>query len=207
YLSEEFMIRILIIDDDAGIRESLRQALEDEFRVSTADSAEDAVAELVLSRPDVLVLDESMAGLNGTGLLALLDPENIPPAVMLCGLPDIKLARKAWGLGAEDVLSKPCDLESLKLRLRQVSGRRRDRGLAEAPLALRGARAGAKVLDEEGSLAQKTRRFGRALIAEAVAECRGDRALAARRLQVTVPELGTLSAEFSETAARSDFSL
>ncbi len=198
------MFRVLVVDDEPQVREALRLALEDEFTVNAAASAEDAFAQLYLVRPDAMILDQNMAGLNGTGLLGLLDAESLaPPVIMLCGDPDVRLARKALGLGAEDVLAKPFDVAVLKERLRRVSNRRRARNEEEAPLALRGAWAAERCMDSGGSLEERTGRFGKALIAEAVAECWGDRGLAARMLQVSVPEMGALQAGFDASLPHS----
>ena len=131
------MKRVLVVDDEAGIRESLSLALRDEFEVSTAASAEEALDQIRRSPPEVMILDQGMPGLSGLGLLEMLDGQVLPGTVMLSGRLDVKLARQAMHLGAEDMMSKPFDVEQLKRMLHQASDHVRCDRPVVLPLALR----------------------------------------------------------------------
>lgn len=191
------MTSVLVVDDEASVREGLKLALSGEFTVSTAASAEEAFEKISRWHPETMVLDQNMPGLSGTGLLEKLAFGEAPATVFLSGRADVKLARQAMHLGAEDLLSKPCDIGALKLSLRQAAARVRGGRHEESPLALRAALAMRHAADGGGSLDEQTRRCGRAMVAEAVAECRGDRVSAAVRLGLSLPELVGLEADFA----------
>ncbi|MEI8359670.1 MAG: response regulator, partial [Deltaproteobacteria bacterium] len=57
--------RVLVVDDELGVRESLRLVLRDGFEVIPAESGEQALALLATERPDVVLLDILMPGIDG----------------------------------------------------------------------------------------------------------------------------------------------
>jgi DNA-binding NtrC family response regulator len=192
------MTKVLVVDDEAGIRESLSLALRDEFEVSTAASAEEALDQIRRSPPEVMVLDQSMPGLSGLGLLEMLDGQGVPGTVMLSGRMDVKLARRALHLGAEDMMSKPFDLVQLKRMLHQASDHVRCDHPADLPFALRGARAVGEASTQTTPLPVRSRWLSRTVVSEAISECRGDRVLAAQRLGMSAVELDEFSKELLE---------
>ncbi|HTB23045.1 MAG TPA: response regulator [bacterium] len=192
------MKKLLVVDDEAGIRESLSLALLDEFEVSTAASAEEALDQIGRSRPEVMVLDQSMPGLGGLGLLEKLGGQNVPGTVMLSGQVDVEMVRQAMHLGADDLLSKPFDVAELKRMLHQAAGHIRRDTATDLPLALRGARAVGQASAQTTPLPVRSRWLSRTMVAEAVSECRGDRELAAQRLGMNKAELDSVSEELLE---------
>lgn len=192
------MKKVLVVDDDAGIRESLSLALRDEFEVSTAASAEEALDQIRRSPPEVMILDQGMPGLSGLGLLEKLDGRGLPGTVMLSGRLDVKLARQAMHLGAEDMMSKPFDLVQLKRMLHQASDHVRCDRPVVLPLALRSGLAVKQASNQTTPLPVRSRWLSRTLVSEAISECRGDRALAAQRLGMSAVELDEFSAELLE---------
>jgi two-component system nitrogen regulation response regulator NtrX len=108
---------ILIVDDEAGIRESLSGILEDEgYDILTADSGEEAVRILKETSPDLIFLDIWLTGMDGIKTLQeikAMKPD--VPVIMISGHGSIELAVKATQTGAYDFLEKPLSLERVLL--------------------------------------------------------------------------------------------
>jgi len=109
--------KILVIDDEAGIRSSLKGILEDEgYKVKTVSSGENALA-LLKSEPfDLILLDIWLPEMNGIEVLEKIKAgnENIH-VVMITGHGSVESAVKATKLGAYDFLEKPLSLEKVVL--------------------------------------------------------------------------------------------
>ncbi|UCG85360.1 MAG: sigma-54-dependent Fis family transcriptional regulator, partial [Gemmatimonadota bacterium] len=117
------MMHILIVDDDATIRDSLSEALTDNATdVRTADDAERALALIGESPPDVVLSDVRMPGLDGLALLKLVR-ERAPTVdiILMTAFDDMPTVVTAMREGACDFLVKPLDLHDLRLVLRRVS--------------------------------------------------------------------------------------
>src|ERR671910_1458200 len=102
-------MRLLLVDDDAGFRELLRTTFEDvQVEVDEAGSAADAEARITASRPDVIVLDVGMPGMDGLAfcreLKASEDTRGIC-VVLLTGMEDVEDV--AGAAGADALLLKP----------------------------------------------------------------------------------------------------
>ncbi|HET8996768.1 MAG TPA: response regulator transcription factor [Acetobacteraceae bacterium] len=114
---------ILVVDDDARLRGLLSRYLAGEgFRVSTAESAEDARAKLRAINPDLLVLDVMMPGESGLTLTESLRRENghdLPVLLLTArGAPEDRIA--GFEAGADDYLGKPFEPRELVLRVRAL---------------------------------------------------------------------------------------
>ncbi len=104
--------RVLVVDDDASIRELLATALEDDgYEVVPATNGEDALSVVERWRPDVIVLDLMMPVMDGWTFAKRLRERHEIPIVVLSAAND--LARHAKTIGAADVLAKPLDLDQL----------------------------------------------------------------------------------------------
>jgi len=114
--------RILIVDDEQGIRATLGQLLEFEgYEVRAVGNAVDALAEYQKQRPDLVFLDVKMAGIDGVEALKKikeLDPSAI--VVMISGHATIQTAVEATQLGAYDILEKPLDTDRILVTLRNA---------------------------------------------------------------------------------------
>jgi two-component system nitrogen regulation response regulator NtrX len=101
--------RILIIDDEAGIRQSLKGLLEDEgCQVSTADSGEEGLAVIDRVEPDLILLDMVLGGIDGMEVLARLVERGVDcPVIMMSGQATLENAVRATRLGAYNFLEKP----------------------------------------------------------------------------------------------------
>ncbi len=104
----------LIVDDEAGVRESLSGILEDEgYEIITASSGEDAIELLRENSPDIIFLDVWLPGMDGLEtFLRIRDIIDIP-IIMISGHANIETAVMAIKLGAYDFLQKPLSLEKI----------------------------------------------------------------------------------------------
>jgi len=113
---------ILIVDDEEGIRFSLRGILEDEsYRISEAPSGEEALLLLAKECPDLVFLDIWMSGMDGMETLAKakkLYPDL--PIIMISGHGNIETAVQALRQGAHDFVEKPLSLEKILLATRHA---------------------------------------------------------------------------------------
>ncbi|MEK7403421.1 MAG: sigma-54 dependent transcriptional regulator [Gemmatimonadota bacterium] len=114
--------RVLIVDDEAGIRQALGQLLEFEgYEVRSAENATDGIGEYQKWRPHLVFLDVKMAGIDG--LEALKRLREIDPAavvVMVSGHATIQTAVEATQRGAYDILEKPLDTDRILVTLRNA---------------------------------------------------------------------------------------
>ena len=117
------MIRkILIVDDEQGIRAALGQLLEFEgFDVRTAANAVDGLSEYGRFHPHLVFMDVKMAGIDGLEALRKLreqDPNAV--VVMISGHATIQTAVEATQRGAYDILEKPLDTDRILVTLRNA---------------------------------------------------------------------------------------
>ncbi len=114
--------RVLVVDDEPGIRSALGQLLEFEgYEVRTAANAVDGIAEYARFRPHLVFQDVKMAGIDGVEALKKLkevDPGAI--VVMISGHATIQTAVEATQLGAYDILEKPLDTDRILVTLRNA---------------------------------------------------------------------------------------
>jgi two-component system nitrogen regulation response regulator NtrX len=114
--------RILIVDDEPGIRQAVKQVLEyEDMEVRTAGSGGEAITLYSEFRPQVVFLDVKMAGLDGLetlGRLRDLDPGAV--VVMISGHGTITTAVQATQRGAFDFLEKPLDADRLLVTVRNA---------------------------------------------------------------------------------------
>lgn len=113
---------VLVIDDEEGIRESLKGILEDEgYEVLVAESAEEGLRLFEQYSPDLVLLDIWLPGIDGIEALRLIrDKRPYIPVIMISGHGTIELAVKASKLGAYDFLEKPLSLERVLLTVKRA---------------------------------------------------------------------------------------
>jgi two-component system, NtrC family, nitrogen regulation response regulator NtrX len=109
--------RVLIVDDEPGIRESLRGVLEDEgFVCEAVESGERCLEELARQTHDVVLLDVWLPGMDGLETLSRIQEipfSDRPEVVVISGHGTIETAVKATKLGAFDFLEKPLTIEKV----------------------------------------------------------------------------------------------
>ncbi len=114
--------RILIVDDEQGIRAALGQLLEFEgYEVKTASNAVDGLTEYARFHPHLVFMDVKMAGIDGLEALRKLreqDPRAV--VVMISGHATIQTAVEATQHGAYDILEKPLDTDRILVTLRNA---------------------------------------------------------------------------------------
>ena len=191
------MIDVLVVDDDASLRESLSLALSRQFQIRTAATAEDALVALAQRLPDVMVLDQQMPGMSGTALLEQLAPIGPPAVLMLSASADVEMARQAMRLGAFDCVAKPFDLLDLAARIEAAATVPRRRR-ADAPFGLVGLRQLQEALrpveGEALGLERQALQMKRDMAHQALAYAAGNRDAAARSLGLSSEELALLLA-------------
>ncbi len=118
---------VLVVDDEAGIRESLKDILEDEgYEVLTAANAQEAVDLFNHSSPDLVYLDIWLPDRDGLEVLEEIKAKDSSiPVVMISGHGTIEVAVKATKLGAYDFLEKPLSLERVLLTAQRAIERGR----------------------------------------------------------------------------------
>ena len=121
--------RILIVDDEPGIRESLTGVLEDEgYSCSSVESGEKCVEELARNSYEVVLLDVWLEGMDGLETLARIQEipfADRPEVVIISGHGTIETAVKATKLGAFDFLEKPLTIEKVTVVLNNAVQQRR----------------------------------------------------------------------------------
>ncbi|MEV6231098.1 response regulator transcription factor [Saccharopolyspora shandongensis] len=134
-------MRILVVDDDRAVRESLRRSLQfNGYQVELAADGQQALDFLAGNRPDAMVLDVMMPRLDGLEVARRLRSTGDDLPILVLTARDAVSDRVA-GLdaGADDYLPKPFALEELLARLRALLRRASppESGLDEQPAALR----------------------------------------------------------------------
>ncbi len=114
--------RVLVVDDEKGIREALKQVLEyEEIEVQACASGGEALRVYATFRPHLVFLDVKMQGMDGLATLrALRELDPRAQVVMISGHGTIQTAVEATQLGAYDFLEKPLDTDRVLLTLRHA---------------------------------------------------------------------------------------
>ena len=123
-------MRILVVDDERAVRESLGRALELEgYRVEYAADGGEALYRLESEQPDAIVLDVLMPGIDGLEVARRVRRAgNRVPVLMLTAREEVQDRVAGLDAGADDYLTKPFALEELVARLRALLRRSTDGG-------------------------------------------------------------------------------
>src|SRR3989339_1189851 len=116
------MKRILVVDDEKGVRDSLKMILEyEKYEVLFADNGEQALKQLAAGSVDLMLLDVKIAGMDGLEVLQSVREKNVDlPVVMISGHGTVETAVEATKLGAFDFLPKPLDRDKLLVTVRNA---------------------------------------------------------------------------------------
>ncbi|MGI9042572.1 MAG: sigma-54-dependent transcriptional regulator [Gemmatimonadaceae bacterium] len=114
--------RILVVDDEQGIRAALGQLLEYEgYEIRTASKATEGIAEYQKFRPNLVFMDVKMPGMDGMeALRKIREIDPVATVVMISGHATIRTAVEATQLGAYEILEKPLDTDRILVMLRNV---------------------------------------------------------------------------------------
>lgn len=124
------MKRILLIEDDEALRENIAEVLQlSNYLVITAADGKTGIEKSIQERPDLIICDVMMPGLDGFGVIHVLSrhPDTFAiPFIFLTGKNDQADLRKGMDLGADDYLIKPINesdlLRAVEVRLQKAEG-------------------------------------------------------------------------------------
>ncbi len=107
--------RILVIDDDPELRQTIRLMLEQDYDVTEAESVAQSLVAFDQQQPDLITLDVYMPEMNGLeGLEIFRQRSATIPIILISGHHTFELAQQALRLGANDYLTKPFTMEALQ---------------------------------------------------------------------------------------------
>ena len=129
--------RVLVVDDEPEIRRALRTGLGyQDFDVRAVDTGEEALAQAASWRPDVVLLDLGLPGIDGFQVLRELRGRDRRAAVIVISvMPGERDKVRALDLGADDYLVKPFGVDELVARIRATL--RRQAAIAEGEPVIR----------------------------------------------------------------------
>lgn len=114
-------ISVLLVDDEPRILRSLAVSLEARgFAVSTATTAEHAIDALARERPDVMIVDVMLPGIDGVALVKHVRERWTLPIIMLSAIGEQERKVEALEVGADDYVTKPFGVEELIARTKSV---------------------------------------------------------------------------------------
>ena len=126
----KFVAHILVVDDDDGIRDLVKQYLnENNFLVTTANSAEDASKKIEVVKFDLIVLDIMMPGKSGLEFTRENKNAINTPIILLTAKGEVSERVKGLEVGADDYLPKPFEPKELVLRIKNILNKTKRRDL------------------------------------------------------------------------------
>jgi len=126
----KFVAHILVVDDDDGIRNLVKQYLnENNFLVTTANSAEDANKKIEVVKFDLIVLDIMMPGKSGLEFTQENKNSIKTPIILLTAKSEVSERVEGLEVGADDYLPKPFEPKELVLRIKNILNKTKRRDL------------------------------------------------------------------------------
>ena len=118
---DKIIAHILVVDDDDGIRSLVKKYLiENDYLVTTADSAEDAVEKIKIIQFDLIILDIMMPGKSGLEFIKDNKKKIITPIILLTAKGEPSERIEGLEIGADDYLPKPFEPKELILRIENI---------------------------------------------------------------------------------------
>jgi DNA-binding NtrC family response regulator len=115
------MPRVLVVDDEPGVQESLRMLLKQDCDVTVAGNAREALAAIDEAPPDLVILDLVMPGRSGLDLLSDLAERRLrAPVIVLTATKTVATAVEAMKRGAADYVTKPFEVDALRIKVRRL---------------------------------------------------------------------------------------
>jgi len=113
--------RVLVVDDEPEIRRALRTGLAyHDFDVRAVATGEEGLAQLTAWRPDVVLLDLGLPGVDGFQVLGQMQERGRAAVIVVSVMPGERDKVRALDLGADDYVVKPFGMEELLARIRAV---------------------------------------------------------------------------------------
>tara|TARA_B110000037_G_scaffold61073_1_gene74819 strand:- start:130 stop:807 length:678 start_codon:yes stop_codon:yes gene_type:complete len=117
----DFIAHILVVDDDDGIRSLVKQYLnENNFLVTTSNSAENAEEKILIIKFDLIVLDVMMGGKSGLEFIKDNKSKIDTPIILLTAKGEAEDRVGGLEMGADDYLPKPFEPKELTLRIKNI---------------------------------------------------------------------------------------
>ncbi len=117
----DFIAHILVVDDDEGIRSLIKQYLnENNFLVTTSNSAENAEEKISIIKFDLIVLDIMMTGKSGLDFIKQNKSKIDTPIILLTAKGEAENRVEGLEIGADDYLPKPFEPKELVLRIKNI---------------------------------------------------------------------------------------
>ncbi|MDA9104711.1 response regulator transcription factor [Candidatus Pelagibacter ubique] len=117
----DFVAHILVVDDDEGIRSLIKQYLnENNFLVTTSNSAENAEEKISIIKFDLIVLDVMMTGKSGLDFIKQNKSKIDTPIILLTAKGEAENRVEGLEIGADDYLPKPFEPKELILRIKNI---------------------------------------------------------------------------------------
>jgi len=114
-------MRILVVEDQPALLATLARTLrEDTYAVDTAVDGEDGLEKALATEYDAIILDVMLPKIDGWELLHRLRHTKKTPVLMLTARDAVSDRIRGLNIGADDYLTKPCDLDELLARLRAL---------------------------------------------------------------------------------------
>ena len=127
---KRFEAHILVVDDDDGIRDLVKQYLnENNYLVTTAISAEDAQEKVRIIKFDLIVLDIMMPGKNGLDFTKENKNQLYTPIILLTAKGEADERIQGLEVGADDYLSKPFEPKELILRIKNILNKTKSKNI------------------------------------------------------------------------------
>ena len=118
---DKFQAHILLVDDDEGIRSLVKKYLnENNFLVTTSDSAENASEKIKIIKFDLIILDIMMSGKSGLDFINDHKKDLDTPIILLTAKGEASERVEGLELGADDYLAKPFEPKELILRIKNI---------------------------------------------------------------------------------------
>ena len=118
---DKFIAHILVVDDDDGIRSLVKKYLnENNFLVTTADSAENALEKVKIIKFDLIILDIMMPGQSGLEFIENYKKKLETPIILLTAKGETNERVEGLEIGADDYLPKPFEPRELILRINNI---------------------------------------------------------------------------------------
>ena len=177
------MKKLLIIDDDRHLLDSLRVVFSGTYEVYTALSAEEALPTLSQQSMDVVLLDVILPGMDGVELLRKINQTwRGLPVIMISGAPSIRPVIQALDLGACDYIRKPFDVDELRLVVERAL---KSTGLEQRIREMENELARRPAAEGEKPLKKAVEDYERRIITEALRRNGGVQTRAAKALGTT----------------------
>ena len=118
---DNFVAHILVVDDDEGIRTLVKKYLnENNYLVTTANSAEDAFEKIQIIKFDLIILDIMMPGKSGLEFIKENQKKLDTPVILLTAKGEANERVEGLEVGADDYLPKPFEPKELILRIQNI---------------------------------------------------------------------------------------